>query len=113
MDSFWNEYQINSDTFKCCDCGKEMKSRMSRSEKNPNRVFVSCSKDNEGCGLFCFLDTKPLAKFRKQAKRERKDDDAPFATVATGPLPDAQLMKILEKLDALERKVDLLIEGDK
>ena len=49
----WKDrYDAAAQEYSCPGCNKALKSRMSKSEKNPDRIFVSCA----GCNMFCFID---------------------------------------------------------
>ena len=61
---YWSEkWNSEKGMFECPWCQRDLKSKMSTSAKNPNRTFVSCSKDYGGCGLFSFLDDQPNEAF--------------------------------------------------
>lgn len=88
-DTFWtSRFNAESKMYTCAWCPRELKSKMSNSAKNPGRGFVSCAKDFGGCGLFCFLDSKPDDKFRQQ-QGEKRARAEPSGTNIVGPVAAA------------------------
>lgn len=75
MSTYWTEkFNAASGMYQCPWCDRDLKPKVSNSEKNPGRSFVACSKDYGGCGMFSFLDAEPNAKFKPHgAKRGRVD----------------------------------------
>ena len=123
MGDFWRPLLQPNGNYTCPWCERELVSKKVQKEgSNKGRFFVSCSKDHEGCGLFCFLDEKPNEKFRpKNLKRARTGDDATASSTSAnftaagtnlvGPLmnrPDAHEVRLAElaaAVDALRTQI--------
>ena len=69
MAEFWSQrLRAEEGMYDCPWCIRQLKPRVSGpTAKNPNRAFVSCSTEHDGCGLFCFLDALPNEKFNPNA----------------------------------------------
>jgi hypothetical protein len=97
--------------FTCPWCQRDLKEKLSTSEKNPNRGFFSCNKDFDGCGLFCFSDATPDERFnpakKQDFKRARREGGGATALQVVGPVAnqpgihDQRLAELATKLDAL------------
>ncbi len=61
---FWQGQAKGDGDYTCPWCNRDLKSKLSNSAKNPGKVFVSCSADFGGCGLFCFIDKVPDDKYK-------------------------------------------------
>lgn len=86
---FWTERFVPAENmYTCAWCDKHLKAKISNSEKNPGKVFVSCSKDYGGCGLFSFLDAPPNDKFKPGGGGAQKRGRAPAQSLA-GPVAAA------------------------
>ena len=71
--AYWQaRYNAATGMFGCPWCNRELKVKMSTSAKNPNRPFVSCNKDFQGCGLFSFTDDTPNEAFNPNKKQGQK-----------------------------------------
>jgi hypothetical protein len=110
MDDFWKQRLQKDGTISCPGCDKFMQIKLSKSEKNPGRSFVSCDarEGRDGCGLFCFVDEAPKKQFGNRAqKRERPSDNAHDMTIVANKHVPSELEV---KLDALSAKVDTVLE---
>ena len=120
MADFWRQrFNTNDNTYECPWCHRGLKSKLSKSAKNPDKVFVSCAKDFGGCGLFCFLDSVPNDKFKPNTnKRPKTDDDPqPGGNNVIGPIvnnPDVHEVRLAElaaKVDNLASQLGKVEEG--
>lgn len=92
--SFWvDRFDSARGMYQCpwCVNPRDLVPKISKSEKNPGKSFVACSKDHGGCGLFSFLSDAPNEKFNPNggataAKRARVE---PQGTNILGPLVNA------------------------
>ncbi len=80
--AYWQEKVLQNGNYQCPWCPRDLKAKLSNSAKNPNKLFVSCSQDHGGCGLFCFLDSEPNEQFnpakkRSFCKRDRDESGVP------------------------------------
>lgn len=93
---FWNtRFDRNSNMYNCPWCDRQLKARISQSEKNPGKTFVSCSKDHGGCGLFCFLGEEPNDKFKPgAAKRPRGGGNGQSFVGAVAAAPPQALVEV-------------------
>ncbi len=88
MHKFWTDKRTPDGSYTCPTngCGRDLKTKTSKSAANYDRQFVSCDEKFGGCGLFSFTDAEPNPKFTKKCettakngggnaqKRERADD---------------------------------------
>lgn len=84
---YWKALLLPNGNYKCPWCERDLVSKKVQKDNgkgNLGRFFVSCSKDHEGCGLFCFLDEKPNDKFKPKSGFKRGRDDAVATSAAPG-----------------------------
>jgi hypothetical protein len=117
--TFWQtQHNKTTGNFDCPWCQRELKSKLSTSAKNPNRVFVSCNKDFGGCGLFSFLDDAPNESFNPNKKfggQKRARSDAP-GTNLVGPVAhqpgahEQRLAELVTELAALKNSLNTVAD---
>jgi hypothetical protein len=117
INDYWQKLSNGDGTYGCpngcsTDNGnpKTLKPKVSNTAKNPGKVFVSCSKDYGGCGLFCWITETPHPKAlqRKQGeKRQRQNGEGNF-TRGNAAMPsnvEKLLADLSAKVDALDAKL--------
>ena len=99
----------DGDGYKCPWCARDLKSKLSKSEKNPDRPFVSCDKKFGGCGLFCFLDDQPKEQFNpnKQGGAGKTGGGNVFggSYAAKPPAENMEIAALKAKVATLESQI--------
>jgi len=91
------------DGYKCPWCARDLKSKLSKSEKNPDRPFVSCDKKFGGCGLFCFLDDQPKEQFNPNKQGGGSIFGGSYA--AKPPTENMEIATIKAKIATIESQL--------
>ena len=66
---YWTDKRTSDGDYTCPWCARNLKLKLSNSEKNPGRGFLSCDTKFGGCGLFCFADAEPNEKFKPRGDK--------------------------------------------
>ena len=103
---FWKDrYDSASAMYKCAACDRELKTKVSKSEKNPDRVFVSCDTKFGGCGLFCFTDEEPK-KFAVAKAKQGAVLGGAYA--AAPPTADIDIANLKAKVATIESQLSTI-----
>lgn len=113
--TFWvNRLNEGSGMYSCPDCARDLKSKLSKSAKNPDRVFVSCSKDFGGCGLFSFIDEEPRFMNKSNKKRPRNENTQVIGPLANNPSAhEERLGELVAEVAELRNQVAKLSDQGK
>ena len=110
---YWNaKFDGPSGMYNCPWCPKQLKPTVSKSAKNPGKVFVSCNKDYGGCGLFSFIDKEPNDKFKPNGTKRERSESA--GTNLVGPVakrPDVLEIRLGELATEVSELRSRLVES--
>lgn len=101
--------QVDPSKVPCCKCKDEVGiqlyavHKVSKTEKNKDRPFYTCSLGKQGCGFFCWVDDVVVDERTGLAKRK-------YIPPPDGYVKKPKITSSSSAVEELEKRIDLLTE---